>query len=431
MTRALLPAFLLLLTAGSPYKVKPEKEVPSLPGGTIIFRSERDGNPEIYAMRPDGTGPERLTWNTRADERPVVSPNGQRIVYRSWQNGDFDLIVLDLLTRESFVVTDTDTEVGEPGWSPDSEWIVYTADLGQEGELWMVRADGSERVRVTRNVSGDTDASFSPDGGRILYESYRLRQNYLPSGETLTFSNLASRDLYEVDVACLRSLDGALQDAWDELPPEDQKVVASPERTCERRLTDDVDSNVLPSYSPDGRWIAYVSNRTGRRGELMLMDAMPAADGSRRMGRVLDDFSLDMWNDFFERGHNGPAGDHPFGQLGVTRYRWSPDGTQMLIEGTLFKSNDFWSTDTWLGEVVALYDVPSGVLRPVRVNNTFGVDHSPRFSPDGDWVVFAAQIGSFRNEIFVRHLESGAEHRLTENRVGDFEPYWTEIPDPV
>ncbi|MCH7493841.1 PAS domain S-box protein, partial [bacterium] len=73
----------------------------------------------------------------------------------------------------------------------------------------------------------------------------------------------------------------------------------------------------------------------------------------------------------------------------------------------------------------------AGSFQPVRASNTFGVDHSPRFSPDGQWVVFAAQTLSFRNEIFVRHLASGTEHQLTTNRVGDFEPYWAAAPDPV
>lgn len=423
-----LAALAVLLVAGT-YKVEKEAKGPEDPGGLIVFRSERDGNPELYAMRPDGSGLERLTYNTVADEAPLISPDGTKIAYRTFHDGDFDLAVLDLMTRESVLLTQTITEVGEAGWSPDSEWLVYTADMGQESEVMMVRADGSETINVTRNVFGDSDASFSPDGSRIILESYRLLQDHLPGGETLTFSKEGYRDLFEVDVECLMTLDPSAQYDWEELSPEDQRITLSPEALCETRLTDDVDSNTMPSYSPDGKWIGYLSNRDGRRGELMIMDAVPGPDGSRRKGRVLDDFEFDEYNDFFDMAYDGPRGDHPYLQLGVTRYRWSPDGSGIALEATIFKRTPGDFPESWLGEIVGVYSLPKGVLTPMRASNTVGVDHHPRFSPDGQWIVFAGQGKYFRNEIYVRHLASGTEMRLTDNRVGDFEPDWTAGPD--
>jgi hypothetical protein len=55
-------------------------------GGTphsIAFQSNRDGNPEIYVMNPDGSDQTRLTNNTRSDRQPDVSPNGKHIVFSS------------------------------------------------------------------------------------------------------------------------------------------------------------------------------------------------------------------------------------------------------------------------------------------------------------------------------------------------------------
>ena len=53
----------------------PEKETGSAAEGLIAFYSERDGNAEIYTMRPDGSDPRRLTFNAFEDYAPVWSPD--------------------------------------------------------------------------------------------------------------------------------------------------------------------------------------------------------------------------------------------------------------------------------------------------------------------------------------------------------------------
>ena len=67
------------LTTGAATDATPEFS----PNGTkIVFRSERDGDPEIYTMNIDGTGVRKLTNNSVYDITPNWSPDGKRVVFQ-------------------------------------------------------------------------------------------------------------------------------------------------------------------------------------------------------------------------------------------------------------------------------------------------------------------------------------------------------------
>lgn len=62
------------------------------PGGTrIAFESRRDGDNEIYTIRPDGTGRTQITKNSTSDLDPTWSPDGSRIAFESRRDGDIEI----------------------------------------------------------------------------------------------------------------------------------------------------------------------------------------------------------------------------------------------------------------------------------------------------------------------------------------------------
>jgi dipeptidyl aminopeptidase/acylaminoacyl peptidase len=61
----------------------------------IAFASQREGNFELYTMKPDGSDVRRLTDNPASDLQPAWSPDGQRIAFTSNRSGNSDIWVMD------------------------------------------------------------------------------------------------------------------------------------------------------------------------------------------------------------------------------------------------------------------------------------------------------------------------------------------------
>lgn len=119
-----------------------------------------------------------------------------------------------------------------PDYSPDGQRIAFESTRSGYDEIWVARADGSEPLQVTTTRSQHTsNARWFSDGRKILFNSWHPLS-----------------DLYIIDVR-----NGTL-----------------------RPITDDPADEIEPTWSRDGKWIYYASNRTGR----WEVYRMPAAGGA-------------------------------------------------------------------------------------------------------------------------------------------------------
>ncbi len=223
-------------------------------GRRIAFYSERDGNPDIYVMSADGSGVRRLT-STKADEGyPSWSPDGKTITFDSDRDGNFEIYAMDADGSNPRRLTNHPARDVSASWSPDGSSIVFMSDRDGGFDAYRMRAvAGSEAVRVTRTGSTWFPV-FSPDGSTLAFHVER-------------------------DVTIMPASGGEL-----------------------RRLTTDPANGMYPSWSPDGRRIAFMSWRNGRT-ELFVMNA----DG-RDQRKLMD----------VERGD-------------AIDPRWSPDGARIAF----------------------------------------------------------------------------------------------------
>lgn len=136
-------------------------------GGRIAFHSRRDGNGEIYLADRNLRSPRNLTRDPALDTAPVWSPDGSRIAFTSDRDGHQQTYVMDPSGEVVLRVGRSAGDEHHPAWSPDGEWLaVFTTvqtDDGAEDWIDLLRADGTERRRLTRG----TYPTWSP-GGRLI-----------------------------------------------------------------------------------------------------------------------------------------------------------------------------------------------------------------------------------------------------------------------
>jgi Tol biopolymer transport system component len=198
----------------------PAERLDSL-AGMIVFVSGRTGQPELYSLRPDGTGLVQLTdGSLRNVDDPAVSPDGRTMAFTALPPGgvrpDIYLMRADGSDLRQFTPEVPDEA---PAWSPDGDRIAFESDRTGDAEICVMRADGTGLRRLTSRPGDDLFPAWSPDGERIAF---------VADGD-------GGRDVW-----VMRSIGGEAR----ALAPYDAP---------------DGD----PSWSPDGERIAFESNREG------------------------------------------------------------------------------------------------------------------------------------------------------------------------
>src|SRR5262245_42575982 len=94
------------------------------PEGSIVLTSDRDGDPELFVLGPDGEA-RQLTDNDGDDTNPDWSPDGSRIAFTSDRDGDLEIFVMNADGTGTRQLTHNEVDNGAADWSPDGTHIVY------------------------------------------------------------------------------------------------------------------------------------------------------------------------------------------------------------------------------------------------------------------------------------------------------------------
>ncbi len=157
--------------------------------GDDLKRLETDPSSfgEIYLMNADGTNPQRLTRSPGYDGGPFFSPDGQRILWRRFDEKGVNADVYTMKLDGSDVkrLTDFGAMSWAPYFHPNGEYLIFTANkLGFANfELFLVDSAGTkEPVRATYTDGFDGLPVFSPDGKKLCWTSGRT-----PDGKSQLF----------------------------------------------------------------------------------------------------------------------------------------------------------------------------------------------------------------------------------------------------
>ena len=171
----------------------------------------------------------------------------------------------------------------------------------------------------------------------------------------------------------------------------------------QRRLTNNRAGDWFPSWSPDGRRIAFISER----------------DGHPRP-RIPGWFTSEIYVMDADGGNQQNLTNHPSDDRSPS---WSPDGKRIVFQSD--RDND-------KGHNIEIYVMDADGSNQINITNNLANDEDPSWSPDGKRIVFAAQReGHVENkfgitdEIYVMDADGGNQRRLTDNRNNDWDPVWS------
>ncbi|MEJ2086283.1 MAG: DPP IV N-terminal domain-containing protein, partial [Acidobacteriota bacterium] len=166
-------------------------EVPiwSPDGQYIVFSSERDGAPNLYRKRSDGSGQvERLTTSEISQYPTSWSPDGEYVLFAQFdpQNRE-DLWVLPIGSEgEPELYLQTPFGESEGDFSPDGRWIAYSSDESGQHEVyvrpfpsgggkWQISVGGGDKPRWSQ----EGDAIFYRNGGGVSVAEVRVDRDAL------------------------------------------------------------------------------------------------------------------------------------------------------------------------------------------------------------------------------------------------------------
>ncbi len=334
-------------------------------GKWIAFTSERNGSADLYRMRTDGSGLERLTDDPAFDDQAAFSPDGTQIVFVTTRaGGRANLWILDVKTHRAKPLTSGLGGDFRPAWSPDGKWIAFSSDRESSlpmakgrwehlhvVDIYLVQPDGGGLKRLSRHGDFCGSPKWLPDSKSVVAycmsaeETWTYRINAVEGETTLMRIDVASGDATPMSVG--------------------------------------PGIKIFPSVLPSGQ-VAYVRRDVHSQGL------------------------------FYSSGKTGPVGD-------VRGPSWSPDGSQVVYSRPTFSfaQQKAWSRnpeyELYRTSLLPAYDpkgeryVSTGLAENFRDTTLLVTEGdgppkklmeskdelilAPQWSPHGDAIIFG--IGKF------------------------------------
>lgn len=347
-------------------------------GKQIVFDTLGD----IFITSIDGGDAVPLTQDFAWNIHPNVSPDGKQIAFISDRDGLSNVWVMNIDGTELRQITkEKNNIIHSPKWSPDGQYILVTKGIMSSrsipaGEIWMYHHTGGTGLAIKKRVNGlkdqknIADPAFSHDGRYIYFTQditggFRFSYNRDPLNSIFAITRI-DRETGE-----------------------------------EERFISGTGGAVVPTPSPDGRYVAFI-RRIQDKTALFLKDIQTGAERA-----IFNNLERDMQEGFGSEGY-------------FSYFDWTPDSNE-LVFWTAGKIHRLSISDQSLNSLDINLDSNLKYADAVR----FEVDVAPdsfdtkmlrwsQKSPDGQKALFQA-LG----KLYIRDLKSGKTKRLTKQNEHD------------
>ena len=139
-------------------------------GEAVAFTVMEGADRGIYTRNPDGVNEVRLT--DKPDYSPVWAPRFRRIAFLSTRDDNPEIYLMDADGSNIVRLTRTGAAEYDISWSPDGRKLLFVSERHGNPEIYVQDPDDAEPTRLTRNNARDIQPVWSPDGERIAFVSY-------------------------------------------------------------------------------------------------------------------------------------------------------------------------------------------------------------------------------------------------------------------
>ncbi len=410
-------------------------------GGRLAFvwNGEKGDNYDVYVKElPTGT-PLRLTTNPDAEVNPCWSPDGQELAFVRYVDSKREIYVIPATGGTERLLHTAGMGPPDPSsplaWSPDGAWLAFSEKAApkETNGIFLLDVAARQARRLTTPPASfyDTNPRFSPDGQTLAFarSGYRVEEIYrvpvaggeptpLTSGKRqirgldwsedgreIVFSSNREGRFLLWKVAATGGAPQALampgEDLYGPTLSRRGRRLACTQRSDDRniwcvempapaapagepvKLITSTKDETLPQFSPDGRQIAFCSNRWG----------------SPEIWRCNSDGSFPVPLTSF----GGPLTAAP---------RWSPDGQRLAFEARPEGHAD-------------IYLIASNGRGLRRITTDPAEDAAPSWSRDGKWIYFGSNRGGGEQQVWKLPVDGGPAVQVT--RQGAQAPF--ESPD--
>ncbi len=373
-------------------------------GQSILYASSMESGRQrfrqFYKTSSEGGMPEKLP--IPYGEFGAIAPDGHTLAYiprsrdfRTWKRyrGGMnpDIWTFDLQTFEARNLTASDANDAQPMWADRT--LYYLSDAGPEmrNNIWAYDLDSGQKRQVT--AFSDFDVHFPAIGpDEIVFEA----------GGKLYLMSLADESTREVEVEVVTDLaslkprvekvGGHVESGW--ISPSGKRAVV--EARGELFTVPAEHGPVLnltrssgvaersPTWSPDGKWIAYWSDRTGEY-ELTIRPA------------------------------DGLGAERTLTHMGAGyRYTpyWSPDSKKLAF---VDETETYWVHDVAAGTTTRM-DKGDTRSHGALEHHDFG------WSPDSRWIAYSRAVENRNNAVFLYDTRTNQLHQVTSGYYSDWHP---------
>ena len=265
--------------------------------------------------------------------------------------------------------------------------IAYTSKRGNAKEIYLMDYDGHNALAFTRNGSINLFPSWSPDNSQLAFISFRTGKAEINIYSITTGSRLPFQMFNTQTSTPAISPDGAeIAFALRSTRPlgDPELYISKLDGSSRRRLTNNPAMDFAPTWSPNGRQIAFVSNRLGRGGQIYYCDI----DGSN-VQRILKE---------------GGDADSP---------SWSPDGRYIAFHWRPRQSTNY---DIFIA-TVGTDDIRQ------RTSNA-GSNECPSWAPDGEHLAFESNRAGSKQIYIMKAFNDDDEPKMITRSGINTSPSW-------